>query len=72
MEILSGAEEIYLIAQRRAFPVVFYLAYALSRMERRCRLVDGVGGLLGQQIGLATPRDAIVRRFLPVLLAGRG
>ncbi len=60
VDILSRAEEIYLIAQRRAFPVVFYLAYALARMERRCHLVDGVGGLLSQQIGLARPRDAVV------------
>ena len=28
--------------------------------ERRCHLVDGVGGLLNQQIALATPRDAVV------------
>ena len=60
VELLSGAEEIYLVAQRRSFPVVFYLAYALSRMERRCRLIDGVGGLLTQQIELATRRDVIV------------
>lgn len=58
--ILAKAREIYLIAQRRSFPVAFYLAYALARLERRCHLVDGVGGLMNQQIGLATPLDAII------------
>ncbi len=74
VELLSGAEEIYLIAQRRSFPVVFYLAYALARMERRCRLIDGVGGLLTQQIGLATPKDVVIavsfRSYSPEVVDG--
>jgi DNA-binding MurR/RpiR family transcriptional regulator len=60
VEILAGAEEIYLLAQGRAFPVAFYLSYALSRLERRCHLLDGVGGLLRQQADLATPKDAVI------------
>lgn len=60
VQILAAAHEVYLIAQRRSFPVAFYLSYALTRLERRCHLVDGVGGLLNQQIRLATPEDAIV------------
>jgi DNA-binding MurR/RpiR family transcriptional regulator len=60
VEILASAKEVYLIAQRRSFPVAFYLSYALTRLERRCHLVDGVGGLLNQQIRLARPEDAIV------------
>ena len=60
VEVLSGARDIYLLAQRRAFPVAFYLAYALARLEKRCVLLDGIGGLLTQQASLATPEDAIV------------
>ena len=60
VEILTRANEIFLIAQRRSFPVAFYLSYALTRLERRCHLVDGVGGLFNQQIRLATPDDAII------------
>ncbi len=60
LHVLSGARDIYLLAQRRAFPVAFYLSYALARLERRCILLDGVGGLLTQQASLATPEDAIV------------
>ncbi len=58
--LLAEAEDIYLLAQGRSFPVAFYLGYALSRLERRCHLLDGVGGLLRQQAGLATSRDVIV------------
>ena len=60
IDILARADDIFLIAHRRSFPVVFYMSYALARLERRCHLVDGVGGLLNQQIALATPRDAVV------------
>lgn len=59
-ELLAGAEEIYVLAQGRAFPVAFYLAYALGRLACRCRLLDGLGGLLAQEAALATPRDALI------------
>lgn len=58
--ILARARDIYLVAHRRSFPVVFYMSYALARLERRCHLVDGVGGLFTQQIKLATPKDAVL------------
>lgn len=58
--VLAKAEEIYLLAQGRAFPVTFYLSYALGRLERRCHLLDGVGGLLRQQAQMATPKDAVI------------
>jgi DNA-binding MurR/RpiR family transcriptional regulator len=60
VDILADAEEIYLLAQGRAFPVTFYLSYALSRLERRCHLLDGVGGLLRQQADLVTTKDAVI------------
>lgn len=60
VEVLANAKDIYVLAQRRSFPVAFYMSYALSRLDRRCILIDGVGGLLSQQASLATPEDAIV------------
>ena len=72
VSLLAGARETYLVAERRSFPVAFYLAYALAQLERRCHLVDGIGGLMNQQIALATPRDAIVavsfRSYAPNVL----
>lgn len=58
--LLGAANQIHLVAQRRSFPVAFYLAYAFSRLEKRCHLVDGVGGLTAQQMRLAEPGDVLV------------
>ena len=60
IQILADAKDIYLLAQRRAFPVAFYLSYALAQFERRCVLLDGIGGMLNQQAAQATPEDAII------------
>lgn len=60
VEILAGAEEIYLLAQGRAFPVAFYMGYALGRLDKKCRILDGAGGLLQQQAGQAKKRDAFI------------
>ncbi len=60
VEILAQADEIYLLAQARAFPVTFYMGYALGRLDKKCRVLDGTGGLLQQQAKQATTRDAFI------------
>ena len=60
IEILAAAGTQFVLAQRRAFPVAVYLAYALGRLERRCLLLDGAGGLLAQQAAQAGPADAMI------------
>jgi DNA-binding MurR/RpiR family transcriptional regulator len=49
IELLADANDIYVLAERRAFPVAFYLTYAIGRLERTVHLLDGVGGMLGQR-----------------------
>jgi DNA-binding MurR/RpiR family transcriptional regulator len=46
VKLLSGGKPIHVLAQRRAFPVACYLAYALNQLELQVRLLDGVGGML--------------------------
>ena len=62
VRVLAQAEQVYVLAQGRAFPVAYYLAFALARLERRALLLSGVGGvqLQNQQAELATPRDALL------------
>ena len=48
VRLLSGASRIHLLAQRRAFPVACYLAYALNQLELRAHLLDGLGGMLDE------------------------
>jgi len=58
--ILAGAETVHLAALRRAFPVVTYLAYALSQMGKRNVLLDGAGGMFFEQARNIRDGDALV------------
>jgi DNA-binding MurR/RpiR family transcriptional regulator len=49
VDLLAGAARIHLLAQRRAFPVACYLAYALGQLELPVSLADGVGGMVREQ-----------------------
>ncbi len=60
LEMLSVAEQIYVIGQRRAFPIAAYLAYGLMRLEMRCQLLDNVGGMVPQQVAAIGPKDLLV------------
>lgn len=44
--LLSRARRVHVLAQRRAFPVASYLAYALGQLDLKVQLLDGVGGML--------------------------
>jgi DNA-binding MurR/RpiR family transcriptional regulator len=59
IDLIAGADMVYLVAHRRSFPVTCYLSYALSQLHVRNVLVDGVGGMFFQQVGHATPRDVV-------------
>jgi len=58
--LLADTNDIYVLAERRAFPVAFYLTYAISRLERPVHLMDGVGGMLNQQAKNIKPNDALI------------
>jgi len=60
VDILNAAENIYVIGMRRSFSVATYLTYALSHLERRVFLIDGLGGMFREQLSLVTPKDAVV------------
>jgi DNA-binding MurR/RpiR family transcriptional regulator len=60
VEILMEADLVGLVAQRRSFPVAAYLAYGLSHLGRRALLIDGIGGMAGEQQRLLMRRDAVI------------
>lgn len=60
IEILSHADTIYLIAQRRSFPVSTYMSYAFGKMNIRHVLVASPNGIDSELIGMATARDAVI------------
>jgi DNA-binding MurR/RpiR family transcriptional regulator len=60
VNLLAQADIIGLVAQRRSFPIAAYLAYALSHLEQRAVLIDGVGGLAAEQTRLVGSNGALI------------
>jgi len=58
--LVLDARTIYVLAQRRAFPVAAYLVYALSQLELRAHLLDNAGGMLRSQAALVGREDLLV------------
>lgn len=58
VDVLSGAETIYLIGLRRSFPITSYMSYAMGKLGIRNILVDAVAGMGAEQTSFITSRDA--------------
>lgn len=59
-DVILAADTVYLLAQRRAFAVAGYLAYGLGQLDLRAFLLDSVGGMLRQQVGMIRRDDVLV------------
>ena len=72
VHILAAAPQIHVLAQRRAFPVACYLAYALNQLELNAHLLDGLGGMLGEFAHTIRPGDALLvasfRNYTPAVV----
>ena len=60
IELLAGAETIYILARRRSYPIASYLAYAFGKLGVRYQLVESAAGLDPEMIAFATPKDAVL------------
>jgi DNA-binding MurR/RpiR family transcriptional regulator len=60
IHLIARARCIYLMAQRRSFPVATYLAYALPHAERPAHLLNGLGGLLHEQAKAMSRQDVLI------------
>ncbi|HEX6981011.1 MAG TPA: MurR/RpiR family transcriptional regulator [Alphaproteobacteria bacterium] len=60
VRLMGRADQIYLLAQGRSFPVAFYLHYALGRLDRRSILLDGIGGLTREEARLMSRTDVVI------------
>ena len=58
--LLCAASGVHVLAQRRAFPVACYLAYALGQLELKALLLDGVGGMLDQALRCIEAGDVLI------------
>ncbi len=60
VKLIANAKRIHLLAQRRAYPVASYLAYALNQMELFTHLIDGSGGMLRESLRSVAQGDVLV------------
>ncbi|GAA2845437.1 RpiR family transcriptional regulator [Aminobacter aminovorans] len=60
IDLLNGAETIYILARRRSYPVASYIAYALGKLGVRSHLIESASGLSPEIISFATPKDAVI------------
>jgi DNA-binding MurR/RpiR family transcriptional regulator len=60
VDVLAGAEAVYLLGARRVFPISAYLAYAFGKLGIRAILIDHVAQLGPEQLATATVRDAVL------------
>ena len=60
VKLIAGADRIHVLAQRRAFPVASYLAYALGQLELKTHLLDGAGGMLKQNLRSIDKNDILL------------
>ncbi len=60
VKLVAAAPRVHVLAQRRAFPVAGYLAYALSQLELRTHLLDGTGGMLRESLHSMAPGDVLL------------
>lgn len=58
VSILSEGETIYLLARRRSFPIISYIAYAFAKLGVRSELVTPAFGTESDILKFASPRDA--------------
>ncbi|CDL79955.1 MurR/RpiR family transcriptional regulator [Xenorhabdus cabanillasii] len=60
VDLLANAHNIYIIGLRRSFSVASYFTYALSHLECRPMLVDGLGGMFREQMNMIGADDVVV------------
>jgi len=60
VEILAGADTIYLIARRRAFPLTSYMAYGFGKLGIRAHLVNSPTATDPEILSGATRADAVI------------
>ncbi len=59
-KLICAARHVHVLAQRRAFPVASYLAYALGQLELKTTLLDGMGGMLSNSLNNIEPNDVLL------------
>ncbi len=65
IDLCLGAGHIYVAGLRRARPIATYFAYGMTRLERRCSLLDFGGGMAAQQVANMSHEDLLFAVSFP-------
>lgn len=60
LDILERAEIVHVMGARRSFVVASYFTYALHHINKRAVLLDGMGGMHGEQMKAVGAGDALL------------
>ena len=60
IKLIEKAKCIFILGTRRSFPAASYMFYTLARLHKTAYLLDGVGGLLNQQLNNIQKHDALM------------
>ncbi|PSJ21624.1 MurR/RpiR family transcriptional regulator [Halomonas sp. ND22Bw] len=60
LDIFEQARAIHVMGARRSFVVASYMTYALHHIEKSTYLVNGLGGMYGEQVRNIEPQDALM------------
>lgn len=60
LDVFEKADAIHVMGARRSFVVASYMTYALHHVDKCTFLVNGLGGMYGEQIKAIGPRDALL------------
>ncbi|MEO8487783.1 MAG: MurR/RpiR family transcriptional regulator [Betaproteobacteria bacterium] len=60
VDLLARAQHIYVVGVRRSYAVAAYMTYALQHIDKRVQLIDGVGGMVHEQVRSVSRDDVIV------------
>jgi DNA-binding MurR/RpiR family transcriptional regulator len=57
VDMIDRADSVYICGLRRSFSIAVWLAYALRHVDKPVHLVDGLGGMLNEQMALIKKTD---------------
>ena len=60
VDLIAGADTVYIIGFRRSLPVSSYLAYSLQQLNKKTVFIDGIGGLTRQQVQAIGKGDLLI------------
>ncbi|CAM3883517.1 putative HTH-type transcriptional regulator YbbH [Vibrio aerogenes CECT 7868] len=60
VQLLSSANNIYVVGLGRSFSVSSYLTYAFRHLNKRAFLIDGLGGMFKEQLSMVETDDVVI------------